>query len=222
MIRVAVWRTARFQRHTGAGAIVAALLVLANTVRAADPFEFVTVASPGRTAAAELADFDGDGRSDLLSVSFTEMPPDEARQLRLHFQRPDGSLPTTPDWIGLLPKGAAVYDIADFRDRPGSEMLLLTKSGITVLSFAGRKARRRDIAIEGPALIAVAPDERGLDRIQIARTDLGSEMRLLIPGFLECVVLTPEITVEAARKRSLTSFRLNRKAIRSEASVPAE
>ena len=192
MIRVAVWRTARFGRHTVAGAIIAALLALPNTVRAADLFEFVTVASPGRTAAAELADFDGDGRSDLLSVSFTAMPPDEARQVRLHFQRPDGSLPTTPDWVGLLPTGAAVYDIADLRDRPGSEMILLTKGGITVLSFSGRKARRRDIAIEGPALIAVAPDERGLDRIQIARTDLGSEMRLLIPGFLECVVLTPE------------------------------
>ena len=192
MIRVAVWKTAPLRRPIGAAAIVAALLALADTVRAADPFEFVTIADPGRTAAAELADFDGDGRTDLLSVSFTAMPPDEIRQVRLHFQRRDGSLPAAPDWVGMLPTGAAVYDIADLPNSPGSDLLLLTRHGVTVLSFSGQKARRRDIAIEGAALIAVAADERGLDRIKMARTDLGPEMRLLIPGFLECVVLTPE------------------------------
>jgi hypothetical protein len=192
MIRVSAWKTASIRRHTGAGAILAALVALANTARAVDPFEFMTIANPGRTAAAELADFDGDGRVDLLSVSFTEMPPDEAREVRLHFQRPDGSLPSAPDWVGALPTGAAVYDIADLPDSPGSDLLLLTRRGVTVLSFSGKTARRRDIAIEGPALIAVAADERGLDRITMARTDLGPEIRLLIPGFLECVILTPE------------------------------
>ena len=82
MIRVASWKTAPFRRPIGAAAIIAALLALANSVRAADPFEFVTIANPGRTAAAELADFDGDGRSDLMAVSFMGMPPDEIRQVR--------------------------------------------------------------------------------------------------------------------------------------------
>ena len=33
----------------------------------------------GRTVAAELADFDGDGRSDLLQVVFAGVPPHETR-----------------------------------------------------------------------------------------------------------------------------------------------
>jgi len=174
---------------------VCAAVSAANVGRADDAFEIQTVASEGRTAAAELADFDGDGKTDLLSAAFTGMPPHESRQVRLYFQQPDGTLPPTPNWVGMLPSDAAVYDVADLPDGSGHELLLLTGSGISVLSFRGRTARRRDIEIDGSPLVSIAPDERSLDRMRLARADLGPELRLLIPGFLECIVLSPAGTV---------------------------
>lgn len=160
-----------------------------------EPFAFLEVASPGRTAAAEIADFDGDGRADLLAVTFSGLPPVESRQVRVFYQREDGTLPAQPSWVGALPAGAAVYDLADLPGSPGTDLILLTRDGMSILSFAQRTVARRDVAIEGARLMAVASDERSLDRVKLARDGLGPRTRIVVPGFLQCAILETDGSV---------------------------
>jgi len=158
----------------------------------AEPFEFTAIDSPGRTAAAELADLDGDGRTDLLLVSYSGLPPNETRQIRVHFQNTEGSLPPLPSWKGPLPADAAIYDVAKLGDGPGSGasvLLLLTRHGVTVLSFEGRVPARRDFVVPDFPMFTVAPDERSLDRMMLVRPDLGPKRRIVVPGFGECAIL---------------------------------
>ncbi len=157
---------------------------------AAPPFELREFPGPGRTAAADLADFDGDGRADLLAFTFLGMPPRENRRITLRFQREDGSFPESPDWKGPLPEGSGPYDIARLGEGPASELLLLLRDRILLLSFPGRRLQQRELALPGLS-VAVAPDERGIERLPLLRRDLAPEPRLLVPGLGECFVLTP-------------------------------
>jgi hypothetical protein len=159
--------------------------------RAEDSFELRVLASPGRTKLAEIVDLDGDGRSDLLSVAITGLPPAERSELRVHFQRDDGSLPDRPDWIGAMPAGVAVYDLAPLPDADAAGVLFVARDRITQLSLAGRSPHWREVSLAQFVSIAVAPDERGLDRLRIARSDLGPEPRWLVPGLGEAILLTP-------------------------------
>ena len=159
--------------------------------RAEDPFDLRVLASPGRTKLAEIVDLDGDGRSDVLSVAFVGLPPAERPEVRAHFQREDGSFPDQPDWTGTLPPGVAVYDLAD---RPGTDatgVLFVARDRITQLSLAGRSPTWHEIPLVGVTTIAIAADERGLDRLHVARSDLGPAPRWLVPGLGEAILLTP-------------------------------
>ncbi len=156
-----------------------------------DPFTIRAIESSGRTVLANLVDLDGDGRGDLLTVVFSGVPPNESRQMRVYYQRPDGSLPPEPDERDAVPAGVAAYDLAELEPERGVELLLLQREGITVQGFRDRIPRRRELAIPAPPLLALAADERGLDRLRLARSDLGGPLRLVAPGLGECVVLDP-------------------------------
>ncbi|MDX1385291.1 MAG: VCBS repeat-containing protein, partial [Thermoanaerobaculia bacterium] len=156
------------------------------------PFRIIELPGPGRTVVAGFADLDGDGRTDVYSVALYGVPPRARRELRIHFQRPDGSLRDDPDWTGEVEEGAAAFDVADLPDGPGEEILLLLRHEVKVVSFAGRVPTTREIVVPGEPTVAVAPDERGLDRLRIARDELGPELRLLVPGLGDCAVMTPE------------------------------
>jgi hypothetical protein len=158
---------------------------------AEDPFRLIELPGPGRTAAAGFADLDGDGRSDVYSVALFGVPPRQRRELRLHFQRDDGTLRAEPDWVGDLPHGAAAYDVTDLDAAPGQELLLLRRDRVTALSFPGRAPASRDLMIPGDPTAAVATDERGLDPLRMAVAGLGDGLRLLVPGLGECIVLSP-------------------------------
>ena len=151
------------------------------------PFHLISLPGPGRTAFAEIADLDGDGRGDLVTGSFTKLPPNQLRKLRVYFQREDGGFREAPDWVAPLPEGAAAYD---FLETPGgaSEMLFLRRDRVTRLSLAGRTPVWRDVPLPGTTL-AVAPDERGIDRLRMARTGLAAEPVLVAPGFGEVFVV---------------------------------
>lgn len=159
-------------------------------------FAVQTVASPGRTVAAELGDFDGDGRAELLTVVVRGMAPDEVRTIFVHAARPDGTLSPTPTWSAPLPPGVATYDVADLDGAPGLELLLLEREGVRVLSHAGGEALWRRIPVPTPPTIAVRSDERGLDRLRLARSEIGTG-RLLVPGLGEAWVLESDGTVVA-------------------------
>jgi hypothetical protein len=150
------------------------------------PFELRSLAGPGRTALAEIADLDGDGRGDVVTASFTKLPPNQLRKLRVHFQREDGSLSEAPDWAAPLPDGAAAYDFV--RTASGAEeMLFLRRDRVTALSLVGRVPAWRDLPLPGTTL-AVAPDERGIDRLRLAREGLAAAPLLVVPGLGEVFV----------------------------------
>jgi hypothetical protein len=163
-----------------------AALLASTAAHADDPFAVREVPSPGRTVAAELADLDGDGRSDLFSVAFSGVPPRDGRDVRVYFQREDGALPDAPDRLLPLPEGSAAYDLFERAGGGGSEIALLRRDRVTLLSFAGRTPSARDLPTPGPTFATVR-DERGLDRLRMAREGLAG--RLLVPGLGELFVL---------------------------------
>ena len=179
MGRWAPWRTS----------LLVALVVAASAAADERPFTVHELASPGRTAAAELADLDGDGRTDLFSVAFAGLPPRDQRSLRVYLQKEGGVLPATPDWSGPIPDGTAAFDLADLPDGPGREIVLLLPDRLAVLSFAGAAPSRRDVAVPGGHTLASARDERGLDRLRLVRDGLGPRPRLLVPGLGEALLL---------------------------------
>ncbi|MGI9591187.1 MAG: FG-GAP repeat domain-containing protein, partial [Myxococcota bacterium] len=185
--RKTAWHRAVASRTRLLAGLVTVLLV--DPARAAEPFSVFELPGPGRVVTADIADLDGDGRSDIWALSIYGVPPDSRRELRIHFQRQDGSFADTPDWTGSAVDSAAAYDIADLPDGPGEELLLLRRDRVSVLSFAGRKLATRDLVIPGDPTIAAAPDERGLDRYRLMREEVGPN--LLVPGLGELIVLTP-------------------------------
>ena len=176
------WRPAR------AALLLAALALPARAEPPPKPFDLMTVPGPGRTAFAEIVDLDGDGRGDVVSASFTRLPPDQRRTLRVFFQREDGSLPQKADWTAPMPEGAAAYDY--YRTAGGAdEFLFMRRDRVTRLSLVGRVATWRDVALPGTTL-AVAPDERGIDRLRLARSGIAAGPLLVVPGLGEIFVST--------------------------------
>jgi hypothetical protein len=171
------------------GAAIAALF-FATAASAADDelFAIQTIPTAGRTVSAEIVDLDGDGRSELLAIVFRGVWPDETREIRVHYTDADGEIPAKPSWSAPLPAGAASYDLADVDDAPGEELLLLVRDGVMVLSLAERNATWRTLSVATPPTVAVRPDERGLDRLRLARPELGKG-RLLVPGLGEAWLL---------------------------------
>jgi hypothetical protein len=169
---------------------LAALWVVGGAGASDEAFQLVRIPGAGRTVAAELVDLDGDGRSDLLQVSYGGIPPVETREVRIRLQRADRTFPSQPDRILPLPAGSAAYDVADLDERPGNEMLLLRADGIGVLSIAD--GTLREIAVHGGTTAAVAPDERGLDRTALLREGVHGERWLIVPLLGESAVLSPE------------------------------
>jgi len=175
--------------------LTAVVLSLASPAAAADPvFHASQIASDGRTVAAEIADFDGDGRSDILQILFRGQPPREQRVIRLYVQGGDGALPTQPTSERAVPPGAAAYDILDGRDGAASQLVLLRQSDLVVLSLAPGGASRT-LPLPGAGSIGALADDRGLERVEIVHDSLGREPRLVAVQLGETTVLSVSGTV---------------------------
>jgi hypothetical protein len=144
-------------------------------------FDVQSVPIAGRAVAAEIADFDGDGRAELLAIVIRGALPDERRALELRAIGDADAVAAEPSWTAPLPPGVAGYDVADVDGEPGVELLLLDREGVHVLARAGAGASWRRLRVAAPPTIAAGTDERGVDRIRLARPELGAG-RLLVPG----------------------------------------
>lgn len=166
-----------------------------STMASADDlFQVTSLAGTGRAVAAQMADVDGDGRVDVFVVAIEDMPPREERVVRVYLQRPDGSLPASPDHAVPLPPWSGVYDLADVLPRPGVEMVILAPHGVSVLSLADAESAPVEYRVEGGS-VAIAEDERGFDPVKIVDRTLGEELMLLVPQFGRLVVLRKDGSV---------------------------
>jgi hypothetical protein len=170
------------------GGIVLAGLAAAGVARADEaPFDWIELPATGKTVAAELADLNGDARTDVLAIAFVGLPPRQQRLVRVYLQGPDGALPTRPTTELRLAPGTAGYDVADIDPTPGVELVLVRARGVSVISLAGAEPAQREIALpEAPSLGAVA-DERGLDRFGVAWHAFGARPWLLVPRYGETI-----------------------------------
>jgi hypothetical protein len=153
-------------------------------------FDIREIPNQGRSVAAELADFDGDQRKDLMVVSIEGIPPEESRTIRVYLQQADGSLPSTPDHSISLPRWSTFYDVADLKNTPGDELVLLRPDGVTILSLADSSGRQWDLPTSGPSTVGVSDDERGFDRIRLVYSGIAPEPVILVPQIGAMSILT--------------------------------
>lgn len=154
-------------------------------------FELSEIANEGRIVSAAFADFDGDGRKDLMIASLHGMPPEEKRTIRVRLQTDSGSYPSVPSHSIAIPRWSAVYDIADLKDTPGEELVLLRPDAITILSIANSEVVEWNISVEGPSTIAASDDERGFDSYTLVH-DIERQPLILVPQIGQASVLRPD------------------------------
>jgi hypothetical protein len=177
---------------------VFSLLVGAPAPRAEDLFDITAIQNEGRSVAAELAELNGDGRTDLFVVTLVGIPPEEKRTILVYLQREDGSLPSRPDHAVPVPHWSAVYDVADVRkDNPGEELVLLRPGGVTLLSLADASGRSWALATPGPTSVGLADDERGFEPYRIIYDDFGDEPWLIVAQIGQLTALSPDGEVKA-------------------------
>ena len=175
------------------------LIVALSGVAKADEaiFEVDEITSRGRVAAAQFADFDGDQRKDLMVVTLEGRPPAESRNINVYIQNTDRSFPETANHSIPIPRWSAVYDVADLKDTPGDELILLRPDGVTILSLGDDTAVQWDLPVDGPSTVGAADDERGFEPFPMVSTQFGEEPWILVPQVGAVSALTADGTLMA-------------------------
>jgi hypothetical protein len=183
----------------GASALaIAALCVIDSAADAAELFDLATIESRGRVVTAHIADFDGDQRKDLMLVTLDGVPPAESRTINVHLQQAAGGFSDRPSHSLPVPRWSAVYDVADLKDSPGEELVLLRPDGVSILSLADDSLTQWDLPVPGPSTVAAASDERGFDRLKMVFRDFGPEPWILVPQIGAITALTAAGNVQAS------------------------
>lgn len=174
-------------------AILLAALAPGRLVLADDEiFEFFELQGVGRVVTSHFADFNGDGREDLMLATLDGVPPAEVRTISVYFQQTDHSFPDAASHTVPIPPSSAVYDVADLKDTPGEELVLLRPDSITILSLANDAVDRWDLPVDGPSTVAAADDERGFDRYPMVYREFGDDPWILVPQIGALSALTAD------------------------------
>lgn len=176
----------------------AAWLPVSPVAAAEAIFDVISFPNSGRSIAARIADFNGDGRADLMVVAVEGMPPNEERQVRVFLQGEDGSLPSVPSHSVALPEWSALYDLADLVAWPGVEMVLLRPDGVSLLSLADATGALLELPVAGGGTIATSEDERGFEAFKLVYYDFGPEPWILVPQRGRLVALSPDGSLRAS------------------------
>ncbi len=186
------------RRRRGAGWMIGfcVAMTMASSLRAEDMFRVQRFEHTGRTVAARGGDFDGDGRSDLATVTITGAPHAEVRSVHVFLQGADGTFPAQPNHVHSLPLDAGVYDVADLAPWPGEELVVLRSSGVSLISLASAEDRRIDYPVEGGS-VATTRDERGFEPFGLVNRELADEPWIVVPQFGRVVALSPSGEVRA-------------------------
>jgi hypothetical protein len=144
-------------------------------------FSIQELATQGRVVGADVADFDGDGRQDLMVISFAGVPPNDSRVISIYLGPSSGGFALQPSHSIPVPRWSSVYDIADLRETPGDELLLLRPDGVTLLSLASPKGEQWHIPAQDAGTAGASADERGLDRFKLVFPEFGDRPLIVIP-----------------------------------------
>ena len=171
-------------------------------------FEVTEIPTVGRVVTAQFADFDGDGDKDLMLVTLEGIPPTQSRTIHVYVQSSDGVFPELPTHSVELPDWSAVYDIADIRDTPGDELILLRPDRVTVLSLAAADGARWDWPVDGPTTLGAGDDERGFERFRLAYEEFGDQPWIIVPqlGAVSALSADGELLAEMAVGRRANYF----------------
>lgn len=184
-------------RRVGVASALLGTLLVAPTLRvgaaraAEDPFAWREIPTQGRSVAADLADLDGDGRTDLLEIAFVGVPPVERREIRMYLQGDDGALPDTPDHVFALPAEAAAYDVARLPGRSGQQLILLGRHGLILLALEGSRLARRELRVDVSRTLGAVAADRHFERLPLVWNGPEGGPLLLVPLFGELFLLTP-------------------------------
>ncbi len=179
-------------------ALLAAFAVVGQIAHADDElFDIQELATIGRVVTTRFADFDGDQRKDLMVVSFRGVPPEDSRTIWVHLRAADGSLPATPSHSLELPRWSTVFDVADLKEAPGEELVLLRPDGVTIFSIADASGQQWDIPVEGATTVGAGDDERGFDSFQLVYPDFETEPWILVPQIGMVTAVAADGTVKA-------------------------
>jgi len=183
-------------RLSTAGVILAgALAAIAQPADADDAiFELQDLTTQGRVVTAHFADFDGDRRVDLMVVTLEGIPPEETRTIWVYLQQKEGTFADEPSHSITLPAWSSVYDVADLKDAPGDELLLLRPDGVTIVSIANGDATQWDLPVSGSSTVGASADERGFDRLQMVFAEFGETPWILVPQIGMISALTADGT----------------------------
>jgi hypothetical protein len=154
------------------------------------PFEVTVLSESGRTAAAELVELNGDGRTDLLQIVIDGLPPKEQRSIRVYHQEADGRIPPLPTFEIPLPSDCGGYDLGNVRDTPGVELILARPADLTILSLNDQHTQRWTIPLPPPGSVWAGRDDRGLERVSLLGTQCGGQTTFLVPQFGQLAVLS--------------------------------
>jgi len=175
-----------------------ALFATGSTALADDEiFAITELQAKGRVVTSQFADFDGDGRNDLMLATLDGIPPDETRSIHVYLREHDGELPSEPSHSVPIPASSAAYDVADLRDAPGDELVILRPDGISILTLADGSAKSWFLPVTGAPTFAAGNDERGFDPYQLVFFELANEPWILVPQIGKITALTAAGTVAA-------------------------
>ena len=167
--------------------------------KAEEYFKVRSFENKGRAVAGQMADLNGDGRTDFFVVNLTGIPPEDQRTARVFLQDENGQFPASPNFERLLPVWSSVYDVEDVRpETPGAELLILLPDGVEVISLAGPDAPHWNFMTPGPTTMGPAADERGLEVFQLVHRHLGEAPWMLIPQIGQLTALDGEGNVLSA------------------------
>jgi hypothetical protein len=164
------------------------MFLLLIAIAAAPHFKVQPLSVDGDVASVTAADFDGDGKKDLLAVYTTGLPPYQKRYFAIFWNR-DGIFAPRPDLtMPVSDEEACAFDVGRTGAGKAEDLLVLSPKNVLAQSFPGRVPQAKRVLIDHPTLYH-QPIEGELPRVRIVQDLVApGSGDLLIPALGSLVI----------------------------------